>query len=64
MPQEQRLNSEYPRTSEDRRRFPASMIRDYCEYEGPERRSGIERRRPRATLAPSMGPVPTIKTLR
>ena len=63
MTQGQSLNPPQARAKNDRRRHPTSMIENYCEYDGPERRSGRDRRTLEAALMPTSGPQPTIKRL-
>lgn len=47
------------RRNPDRRRHGQSMIKNFAEYAGPERRSGQDRRQPR--LDPANHAVPTIR---
>ncbi len=44
MPHQLKVDHQDKRTGQERRRFGLSMIRNYSEYDGPERRSSIDRR--------------------
>ncbi|MEM7541809.1 MAG: hypothetical protein AAF384_09490 [Pseudomonadota bacterium] len=50
------------RRQADRRRFADSMIRNYLEYSGPERRSGADRRA-RGRVNTGRGVSPIIEAL-
>ena len=44
MPDPSEAQYQHKRKGQERRRFGLSMIRNYADYSGPERRSGIDRR--------------------